>query len=386
MAIIGFDDTLRLRRNGKIRAGYKDEKSNKPVNTDFFMLHDAPGVAASIGDKPTEIFFTVYTDNIDDICYTDLRWYNTSQLMCRSMHGAPDADGVDMGAVAAFKGVGVDVKGLQQRPFPRVDEARVRTCAYKACPEYIKGLCGEHMFLNFMIPQHSMAELFTLDSVSVNAILNAKDVLYKSMLRNSRISGQIFKMYKAPGEISYQKKDGSKGKAEAQMVYFSNVDFNEYENRFKSQIKPEDWEALMNIRSPHYALGASRQVAAPPMRDELTGSRQAQLESTSVLSTKLIDNSDEEQLKLKAMDPVLTPYFDELGRLLGKEPTEKIRMATMREIPTVEAGVLYLKNKIKEQKKKQGKEVTTEPTPEVPPQEETPVEPPPPVEGGTSLY
>ena len=376
MAIIGFNDTLRLRRNGKIRAGYKDEKSNKPINTPHFLLHDAPGVALSIGEKPTEIYFTVYTDNINDIYQTDLRWYNASQLMCRSVHGAPDENGVDMGSVAAFKGVGVDVQGLQQRPFPRIDEARVRTCAYKSCPEYVKGLCGEHMFLNFMIPQHSMAELFTLDSVSVNAILNAGDVLYKAMLRYGRISGQIFKMYKAPGEISYQKKDGSKGKSEAQMVYFSVVDFTEFEQKFKDQIKPEDWDALMNIRSPHYALGSSRFSIQGPAREEIATNTRPQIEAPD---HKAI--ADEDALIAKAMDPILTPYFNEYGSIIGKEATDKIRIATMRNIPTVADGVVYLKNKIKEAKKK------LEPKPEEAPTVTDPVtEILPPAEPGSSLY
>ena len=384
MAIIGFNDTPRLRRNGKIRAGYKDEKTNKLMNTDYFLLHDAPGVAESIGDKPTEIYFTVYTDNVPDVCHTDLRLYNANQLLCRSMHNAPDENGVVMGAVAAYYGLGLDVKGLQQRPFPRLTDARVRHCQYKSCPEYVQGKCGEHMFFNFMIPQHSMGELFTLDSVSVNAILNAEDVLWKAKLRYGRISGQIFKMYKAPGEISYQKKDGSKGKSEAQMVSFSIVDFDEYEQKFRNQIRSDDWDALMNIRSPGYILGTTSFEITGPTREELTGGQTPQIAAPAQSANQqLID--DQDAGRARAMDPILTPYFEELGALLGKEPSEKIRIATAAPFTSVAAVLEYLQKKIKEAKKKAGVAQVENPPPPV---EQPPVDVPPPhVEGsGNSIY
>jgi len=396
MAIIGFNDTLRLRRNGKIRAGYKDEKNNnKLINTDYFLLHDAPGVAESIGEKPTEIYFTMYTDSINDVCVTDLRWYNQSQLMCKSMHGAPDENGVDMGMVAAFRGVGIEAKGLMNKPFPRIDAARVRQCSYKGCQDYVLGKCSEHMFLNFMIPQHSMGEVFTLDSTSLNAILNASDVLYKAMIRYGRISGQIFKMYKAPGEIKFQKKDGSQGKSEAQMVYFSVVDFNEYEHKFKNSIKPDDWEALMNMRSSHYALGNVRRAlsGSNPAEELQAPDEQSRLEaSKNNLLLAGAGAGDEEALRAKAMDPALTPFFEEYGSLIGKEATEKIRIATMRSLATVEEGIKYLKTKIKEVKKAKGTAPATvadkaAAIEQAPPPQLTDVPPPVPPEGpGSSFY
>lgn len=390
MAIIGFDDTPRLRRNGKIRAGYKDEKTNKLINTDYFLLHDAPGVSLSLGEKPTEIYFTLYTDDINAIYRTDLRWYNSSQLMCVSMHGAADENGLDMGSVAAFKGVGLDVKGLMQKPFPRIDEARIRKCAYKACPEYMQNKCGEHMFLDFVIPQKSMAEVYTLDSVSVNAILNARDVLMKCMMKYNRVSGQIFKMYKSPGEITYQKRDGTKGKSEAQMVSFSVVDFAEYEAKFKSSISPEDWQALINLREGGYGSGLqsrtyvglpSSPMAALPAADQVPQIAQ-QAQSFG------IKEDDEAELLAKANDPAILPYFEEYGKLIDKEPTEKIRMATMKQIATVADGIEYLKKRIKEAKKTKGSSTATPPlaaAAETPKDESIPSGPT--AEGGaTSLY
>lgn len=349
--IIGLTDRPVLRRDGKIRAGKKE--GNKLVNTDHFLLHDAPGLVEVLGEQPTEIYFTVHSDNPQDFMKTDLRWYNASQLLCLSMHNAPGNQGENLGSVAAYFGVGSDgISGLRQDQFPRMQKARVRVCNYKSCPDYVQGKCTEHMFLDVLVPQFSMGAIFTLDNTSINAILNCNSTFAKAWTRyGGKLSGQIFKMYKKPGEISYQKNDGSTGKRDAPMIYVDMVNFDDYEREFKDKIRPEDWEALMSIRNRQFApamsLGMSTAAALPPPEDDdvrqLTGGPSASAMSAA-------PNEDEE-LKKRANDPAIMPLFVEYGQLIGREATEQIRMATMKNLATVQEGVTYLKNKIKEAKK-----------------------------------
>jgi hypothetical protein len=346
--IIGITDKPLLRRDGKIRAGKKE--GNKLVNTDKFLLHDAEELAGILGEETPEIYFTVHSDNPADFMKSDLRWYNASQRLCMSMHNAPDENGNPMGSVASYEGVGPDVSGLQQRQFPRLQRSRVRTCNYKSCPEYVSGKCTEHMFLDVIVPQCSMGAVFTLDSTSINAILNAHSTFTKAYTRyGGKLSGQIFKMYKKPGEIQYQKQDGSTGKRDAPMVYFDMVNFDKYEADFKAKIRPEDWEALMSIRN-RTAFAAP--LALPPV-DEV-----AQIGSSQQSGMPQIGMSQEDPVKLRANDPAVLPLFVELGALMGKEPTEDLRMATVQNFPSVPEVVKYLKNKIKAAKAGQAKPAT----------------------------
>lgn len=352
MSIIGLTDRTILRRDGKIRAGKKE--GTKLVNTEHFLLHDAPGLVDVLGEAPTEIYFTVHSDRPEDFMKTDLRWYNASQLLCLSMHNAPDEQGAPMGSVAAYFGVGGgDVSGLKQSQFPRVQKARTRVCNYKSCPDYVTGKCTEHMFLDVLVPQFSMGAVFTLDNTSINAILNCHSTFGKAWTRyGGKLSGQIFRMYKKPGEISYQKQDGSQGKRDAPMIYLDMVNFEEYEQKFKEKIRPEDWEALTNIRNrqappPALALGtATSQAMLPPPEDEDV----RQLLTNEPAGEPSQPQVDPALLK-RANDPTIIPLFNKLGELLGREATEQVRISTMMNIPSVKQGIEYLKGKIKEAEK-----------------------------------
>jgi hypothetical protein len=337
--IIGLTDKPLLRRDGKIRAG-KKEGSNL-VNSPNFLLHDAPELEGSIGAEPTEIFFTVHSDNPHDFMKSDLRWYNASQLLCMSMHNAPDEQGNSLGSVAAYSGVGSDVSALQQRPFPRMQRARVRACNYKGCDEYKKNMCTEHMFLDVIVPQCSMGAVFTLDSTSINAIMNAHSTFSKAHARyGGKLSGQIYRMYKDKGEIQYQKKDGSTGKREAPMVYFDIVNFEDYEKNFKDKVRPEDWAALLSLRSRTSLVLDDRLALPAPEEAQQLGTSQA---------TNLIGSGPAiDPVLTRANDPILQPLFQELGALVGKEPTEELRYATVKNFASVKEVATYLKGKIKE--------------------------------------
>ena len=379
MGIIGLTDQPTLRRDGKIRSGYKE--GNKLINTDYFILDDAPGLEEVLGKNPKEIYCTVYspTDHREDFHKLDLRWYNSSQLLCKSMHNAPDLNGQDMGSVAAYFGVGSDVQGLQQAQFPRMNRARTRICNYKGCPDFKTGKCTEHMFLDIIIPQFSMGSIFTIDSTSINAVLNTLSGFEKAKLRFGRLSGSIFKIFKAPGEITYQKQDGSQGKREAQIVHITPISFGEYEAAFRSKIKPEDWASLMALRSTALRQPSmnGNLLASPPSQEEYEQLNAPRLpppveEGAAVTEIPELTQDD---LSKRANDPAIVPLFEEYGRLIGREATPEVRMATMKNIPSVEAGITYLKNKIKEVKKKANKQETT-------PAAQTPPQPPPVEQGG----
>lgn len=364
--IIGLTDRPVLRRDGKIRAGHKD--GSKLVNTEHFLLYDAPQLASVLGENPKEIYFTLHTNNVREVCRTDLRWYNANQNLCRSMHGAPDAAGNPMGSVAAYMGV-KDVSGMSQQPFPGVPSARLRTCLYKTCPDYVQGNCTEHMFLDVMVPQYSMGEIFTLDSTSINAVLNVMSTLTKTATRyGGRIAGQIFRMYKKEGEITYLGQSGEQKKRKAPMVAIDHVPFEKYEEMFRTQIRPEDWDALMWLRNgaaqsvPNYelagrdvtahtaAIGGQVQSAAPAIVGQVVGNEQ----------------SDEDVVKARANHASLAPIFAELAAATGTANSEENRMKVAARYADINQMAKYLNDRLAKVKKN-NKASTTPPKSEAVP-------------------
>jgi Recombination directionality factor-like len=291
-------------------------------------------------------------------------------LVCKSMHDYVNPKTQqNMGSVAAFFKVGQEVSGLTQEQFPGMARSRVRQCAYKMCPDYISGNCTEHMFLNLMVPQYSMGALFTLDSTSINAVINVLSCFQKSALRyQGKISGQIYRLFKKKAPINFQNKDGSMSKRDTDVVHMENVSFAEYEAKFRSQIAPEDWDALMFIRSRGVGLNPSDSAniaALPSQSQELIEA--ADQSAPAQLTTSLTNaaaQTDEDAIKLRAEDPAVSKYFEEISALVGKENTLEIRMATAKAFPDVQALATYLKNKIREHKKSKKDVTQTQPPPQ----------------------
>lgn len=368
--IKGLTDKPVLRRDGKIRAGYKDEKTRKLVNTDHFLLHDAPQLIEKLGEHPTEIYFTIHTDVINEVARADLRRYTSSELVCMSRH-ATKVDGIDA-EVAAFFGTG-DAPNVTGTQFPGINRARVRKCLYQTCPDYVSGSCSEHLFLDMLIPQYSMGAIFTLDSTSINAILNVFSTLQKTATRFAgRVAGEIFRLYKKPGEITFESSSGKRGKAEAPIIFIEHVPFVKYEALFRDQILPEDWEALTNMRNRSgaglslfsSAMGAPA-LDAPVETSLLEAPAQgsiAQL-ATEAASTPPVKQEDEDaKYTAIANDPALTKLFDEISSLIGKENTEANRVATVRMKGSVQATADYLKARIGDIKRTQKKAAPQEAT------------------------
>lgn len=354
--IKGLTDTLALRRDGKVRAGAKDEKTGFPKNFPYFLLHDSAQLIPVLGENPTEIFITVYSDDLRHSFQPDLRLYTKSELVCKSMHDYVNPKTqLNMGSVAAFFKVGQEVQGLTQEQFPGVARSRIRQCSYKSCPDYVNGNCTEHMFLNFMVPQYSMGSLFTLDSTSINAVINVLSCFQKAALRyQGKISGQIYRLYKKSAPINFQNKDGSMSKRDTDVVHMEVVSFAEYEAKFRSQISPEDWDALMFIRNRGIykdAADPAALVGASESAELLEASAQASAPQLTTSLTNSAAQTDEDAVKLRANDPTVAPLFAEIALILGKENSEELRMATAKAFPDVQSLVTYLKNRIKETKK-----------------------------------
>lgn len=353
--IIGLTDTAIIRRDGKIRSGYKE--GNKLINTDHFLLHDAPGLASSIGEeKPTEIFFTVHSDNLDEVLKSSLRWYNKNELVCRSYH--------EKGPVAAYFSMN-ETEGVSQRPLPGIMNSRERLCRYQECVQYKQGLCSEHMFLDIMVPQHSMGAVFTFDNTSLKGLQNAYSVFHKAKIRyGGKLAGQIFRAYKADDHGSYVNKNtGQKVKTDIKVLQFEVVDFSWFEANYGQKIKPDDWNALLALRSQH-AIGLA-QLSAPPVDEEMVLKAPGNLAALTA-PQEPTDNGDnsvdpaaaaaerEYQAQLaKADDPAAAAVFEEIAKLTGRENNLDVRLATAKNFPNSQKMIEYLQGKIREIKKSQ---------------------------------
>lgn len=357
--IKGLTDTLVLRRDGKIRAGFKEEGDRGALkNTPFFLLHDSPQLIPVLGENPAEIYFTVYSDDLRAVARDDLRLYSKTELIC-----------LGNGETAAYFANG-EVAGVRQKQHPLFNKSRERACMYKQCPEYMNGQCSEHIFLDMVIPQYSMASVFTLDNTSINGLLNILSALQKAQLKYAgKLSGQIFRLFKQDMELNYQDpRSGRRGKAPRPVVHMESVSFQEYEAKFRDKVKPEDWEALMALRGRPSMAQVSLSLEAPQETQQLTHQSVGQLPAPEV--------SDEEVIRARANDPLVLPLFEELAALRGKPNTEEARFNTAKMVPSVQTLVEWLKRAIAADKKKQAAKVE-EKAPQTQEQEAaTPVPPP----------
>lgn len=378
MPIMGLTDQVVLRRDGKIKSGMKDPKTGYPMNLPYFSLHDAPQLIPVLGEKPEEIYFTVSSDNLQQFFRDDLRNYSKSQLVCKSMHGYVNPiTNQNMGSVAAFFKVGMDVPGLTTTPFPGITRAFERKCAYKGCQDYIRGDCSEHFFLDMVIPQYSMGAIFTLDSVSINAVMNAASAFQKGAFRYQGVlSGQIFKVLKKKVDINFPDKNGNLSKRPTDVVHVENVTFAEYEAKFKDKIDPIDWEALMFWRSRDKKAGMPLLTnsgtplleASDPELQEL-----AEAAPQTSLAKAAAETSDDAVLA-RANDPAVAPLFAEIASLMGKENSQEARFATAKVFSNTQKLADYLKGKIKDVKKMAK---TSKPVQSTQKQAATPPPPPP---------
>jgi hypothetical protein len=339
--IKGLTDNMRLRRDGKVRSGSKNAQGY-PTNSPTFLLHDAPGLSSVLGDKPTEIFFTVGSDEIEKAAQNDLRYYTKSELVC-----------MGNGESAAFFALG-ERQGVSNEQVPGM-RARKRTCNYKSCSDYIQGNCSEHVMLDMVIPQYSMSSIFTLESTSIIAVMNIVSCLTKSYRgRMGKIAGEIFRIYKDKQDVKFiDTKSGKNASRETDIVNMQHVPFDIFEKEHRSKISDDNWEVLMFWRG--LPSGRIDRLMLPETQAtlQINGETVPQLEAPKIQGKSLPDPAaQEDALKARANAPEAAPWFDKIAKLAGKPNTEAVRIATAKNFSDVGQVVDYLKTKIKEMEKK----------------------------------
>lgn len=344
--IKGLTDKFVIRRVGKIRSGWKDEgERGRLHNPKNFLLHDAKQLIPILGEEPSEIYLTVASDDLNAVAPNDLRWYTKSELMCLG-------DGEEAAYFASN-----EVAGLTQANHA-FGKSRVRRCAYRNCQEYQAGLCGEHIFLNFSVPQYSMAASFTLDSTSFNAVMNVIGALQSTLVYGGP-QGQIFRLYKKDMELNYiDAKSGKKSKAPRPVVHMDFVPFEQYEKMFRDKIAPHDWAALMALRS--------RQIRF--VTDNIDFQKELPESVSKIALPQPEGLSDEELIKQRANHPEVMKLFEELAAIRKKPLTESAVFNTAKMVPNTEALIDWLKKTVAMDKQKLAKAEVKVALPEVVPE------------------
>jgi hypothetical protein len=129
---------------------------------------------------------------------------------------------------------------------------------------------------------------------------------------------------------------------------------------FKASIRPEDWDALMNLRNRQFvAAPQTMAIAAPVENLQITGS-----EAAGALAAP--ESDPDEHLKVLANDPAFVKLADELATLKGMDIEKDaakiagIRMATARTRPDLKSLIEYMQKQIKDAKKHKQASLTTE--------------------------
>lgn len=370
--IIGLTDKPVIRRDGKIRCG-TGPKSGGMQNFPHFHMRDCPQLIPVLGETPKDIYFTFHTDTPNDIAKIDLRWYNATEALCMSQHNTMDTS-KPIGQWAAYKGT-QDVKGVTQEPFPGFARARKRQCGYKECPQYVKGDCGEHLFLNVMVPQYSMSSIFTLDSVSIEAVLNVLGLFEKVGTEfGGKFSGEIYRMYKKKIDSTFfDARSGQTRKSQPLVVAFEHVPYDRYLEMFGDKIPKDSLVALERLRSQNglrtgsvYAGASLAALRAPALalpdsfEDDGSPSEQQALPApatapapqTDMTAADVQGKTDEAAVLARANNEVLAPLFAELSQMTGVANSEENRIKAAKFIKSVDELVVYLKKRITENKQR----------------------------------
>ena len=348
--IKGLTDTdFDLRRAGKIRAGHEKSDNKLGKNAAHFFLRDAQELIPVLGEDPEEIYFAAVTHDLEKIAVQDLRLYRGGVLTC-----------LGDGESAAYYGKN-DVANVKQRPHETRKHARERTCMFTKCPEYISKECKQHVFLNMVIPQYSMNAVFSLESVSINMLIDAVSVL-KLVSRNYNgfIGGQIFRLFK-------HKTRGGPYKKELDTVGLEYIPFEQYEAKFRHAISNENWFALVNLREEAAYLAAKARLERNQRYSEMVASLSLNPVNTdqvfnaapavATFSAQGYEPAEPEPeapaadpaLEL-ANDPTVVALFDELAEILGRPHTEQSRIDAARK--KGDSIVVWLKQTIETTRKK----------------------------------
>ena len=161
--IKGVSEVVRLPRLGKIRLGVREEGSEYPLPTDYFVCPEE--VRKVFGERPKGLRIMFPTEDESRWASQHLKCYSGSRgLVCRG-------DGES--AVAC-----VDLKtGRMANEATMESELREVTCLPTACLYYVNRQCRRVMNLQFLLPDCPGFGVYQLDTSSYHSILNVNSML-----------------------------------------------------------------------------------------------------------------------------------------------------------------------------------------------------------------
>lgn len=154
----GISDRRRLPRLGKIRLGVKKVSQNTgkeyPAEADYFVLTDAPGVAAVYGDRPKRLDVMIPVEDPEVFFPQSYRWY---------------------GAGRGVKCIGDgDTATRQNEQTGEFYELGPGSCP---CARFERGECVLRAHLLIFLPRVSMQGVYQCDTGSINSIIDINSAI-----------------------------------------------------------------------------------------------------------------------------------------------------------------------------------------------------------------
>jgi len=202
---------------GTIRLGAKVKTASggeRPDNTSYFVLHDAPQVIPVYGDMPGEIDICFPSDDLDAAVPTWLKWWRP---------GAKGADGKAISGILRCRGDGPDENGkpgtalYYDKTDPKTGEVPTRPCLGERCPDWNDARgnrqCKPNMQIYAFLPKVSPYGVFKISTTSWTTIKSLYDQLtWLKKLNHDKIRGIPFKLAKVQKSWKTYDKNGNEQK------------------------------------------------------------------------------------------------------------------------------------------------------------------------------
>ena len=313
MPIKEFQERRRLPVIGKIRLGTRKQNSagkEYPTETPYFVLTDAPDVAKVYGNEPTSLEVMFPSDDLNQVIPHWYKWYSG---------GVKNKDGDIIGGKLNCYGDG-DIAHHVARRDPVTRIVPTRTCAGENCPDWkdAKGVqqCKAAMSVYVILPRVSLLGLYQIDTTSKAAIQNFVNQMYTLKETWGTFRRNHFVIYRDPTMMTFI---DNKGQEQRREHFILRVRPDEsfpveygaaLQDRVRALINgtivmPSEQQLIEAPMEDHYALETTA-LEAPPSKTPVAG------------------------IEAIANDPELSPLFEELTSLKGKQNTEKMRLLTAR--------------------------------------------------------
>lgn len=307
MPIINYQENIRPTILGKIRLGVKTTSAKGaeyPVETEFFVLKDAPEVASVYGAEPTELDIFFISDVVEEAIPYWYKWYGGNKK---------DAKGNSLGGELYCRGDGEKALYFHKRD-GNTGVVPERPCLGEKCPDWAPGgkqQCKAMMTMYVLIPRVSLYGVYQIDTGSkaaINNILSGVSIAHKW----GALSKVPFKLYRDPTSMRIPGKDQKK------VFHCMNIRPNEEEfNRLygaQMQQKVLDLHSKSAFGNSTLLLNRETGEIADYVQDT-----QPVIEAPKVDPAKVISDI--------ANSAELKPLFDTLAKLKKVENVEKNRKA-----------------------------------------------------------